>query len=132
MREPGDIFTRQPDDQIARLALIEAIRANTDAVDRLGRGAEARDIKLDHIGEALAKISERLTVIENNSIERDLERLAQKLRAHDLRLNTMEAEEHRREARTGMLAMIVRSPGTGWLVVAAGGVWAFFTGRFQV
>jgi hypothetical protein len=47
---PGEVLTPMADEQLGRLALIEAIRANTDAVNRLARHAEQQDRKLDDMG----------------------------------------------------------------------------------
>jgi hypothetical protein len=77
---PGsNVMTPMVDDQLGRLALIEAIRANTDAVNRLARHGEATDIKLDKIITTISGMDTRLTVIERDGLKADVAALEEKV-----------------------------------------------------
>lgn len=83
---PGsDILTAMPDEQLGRLAMIEAMRANTDAVNRLARHGEMQDTKLDAITAALGRIDTRLSVLEVNP-------LAQIVAANTTKIEKLEAD----------------------------------------
>ncbi len=84
MADRGEILMPTSDEQVGRLALIEAIRANTDAVNRMSRHSEMTDRKLDEINRALGKIDTRLTVIENDELKQDVADHEQRLRSLEL------------------------------------------------
>ena len=92
----GEIFTPMGDEQLGRLSLIEAIRANTDAVNRLARHGEMQDRKLDEISTSLGKIDTRLTLLERNTLEADVQRNRVDLDKIDERVNALEVERAER------------------------------------
>lgn len=87
---PNSVMTPMVDDQLGRLALIEAIRANTDAVNRLARHGEATDLKLDKIINTISDMNTRLTVIERDGLKADVVALEDKVAVleNDLRERT--------------------------------------------
>lgn len=116
---PVEVFTTN-DDQLGRLSLIEAIRANTDAVSRIGNRADTQDKKLDEIVKALGAIDRRMTIIEHNSTPRDLERvetsvsalhvhMEAEVRALDVRLTALEAERNQRKGALGLVEWVSRN-----------------------
>lgn len=93
-----------PDDQLGRMAMIEAIRANTDAVNRLARHSEGQDRKLDEMKDTLSRVETRLTVIEQTDLKADVA-------DHEKRLKSLEAErEQRKGARGAMDAVLKYGP----------------------
>jgi hypothetical protein len=117
---PTEVFRTENDEQLGRLSLIEAIRANTDAVSRVGIRADAQDKKLDDIAKALAAIDRRMAILEHNSTPRDLERmeadfekevtqLQARLTAVDVRLTALEAERNQRKGALGLVEWIGRN-----------------------
>lgn len=108
-----DIFAPQSDDNIGRMALIEAVRANTDAVSRMARQGEAQGGKLDAIGQSLHALDRRLALIENNTIERDLERLRNCTHELESRIDVIEAREERRTGAMGLFEWV----GRNWPVI---------------
>lgn len=103
-----EVFT-STDDQLGRLSLIEAIRANTDAVSRMGVRSDTQDKKLDDIVKALGAIDRRMTIIEHNSTPRDLERVEADVRALDVRLTALEAERNQRKGALGLVEWLGRN-----------------------
>lgn len=103
-----EVFTTT-DDQLGRLSLIEAIRANTDAVSRMGNRTDGQDKKLDDIGKSLAAIDRRLSVMENNSTPRDLQRVEDEVTALDVRVTALEAERNQRKGALGLVEWVSRN-----------------------
>ncbi|RKF23387.1 hypothetical protein D6851_02635 [Altericroceibacterium spongiae] len=91
-----EIFTPTSDDQMGRLALIEAIRANTDAVNRLSRHSEMQDRKFEEITTALARIDTRLALLERDDLRSDVEDLQS-------RIKPLEDDRQQRKGAMGLL-----------------------------
>lgn len=108
MSDPS-VFTQLADDQLGRLALIEAIRANTDAVQRLARHGEGQDHKLDEITKSLAKIDTRLALLENNSLKSEVAQQRKDIEEQDGRLRTLEAEREQRKGAMGLFDWIAKN-----------------------
>lgn len=112
MPDRGEILMPTPDEQVSRLALIEAIRANTDAVNRMSRHSEMTDRKLDEINRALGKIDTRLTVIENDELKQDVA-------DHEQRLRALETELAQRQGANKLADALVKyGPFAAMLVTA--------------
>lgn len=86
-----------PDEQIGRLSLIEAIRANTDAVNRLSRHGEMQDEKLDRITQSLGRIDTRLTLLERDTLKAEVLRNRDDIDKQDDRLRALEVESQQRK-----------------------------------
>ena len=71
----AEVFVPVHDEDAMRGFLLQALRANTDAVGQLREQSDKREGKLDRIADTLHSIDKRLTVIENSSLQRDLETL---------------------------------------------------------
>lgn len=97
----SDILTPTSDQDVGRLALIEAVRANTDAVNRMARHGEKQDTKLDAITAALAKIDTRLSLIEQDNVRDDVRDL-------DERVKRLETEREQRQGGKAFLDGIVK------------------------
>lgn len=128
----GEVLTPMNDDQLGRLSLIEAIRANTDAVDRLARYGERQDKKLDDIGAQLGKIDTRLTVIERSTLREEVKKNGDEIASIDGRVRTLELE---REQRRGAMSAVEAVRKYGPLIVVL--LTAFFvlmlaTGRMHI
>lgn len=82
--------------------LLQALKANTEAMGRLAERGDKQDGKLDGIVGTLHSIDKRLTVIENNSIERDVKKCREDLDAIDKRLAALEAIENQRKGAMGL------------------------------
>lgn len=106
--EPGGVFMQVPNDQLGRLSLIEAIRANTDAVQRLGRHTETQEHKLDRMAQDINEMKTNIALIQHSGLRPMVEE-------HDRRLALIEERENRRLGREGFLAGAARSPVVGWL-----------------
>lgn len=111
----GEIFTPMADDQLGRLSLIEAIRANTDAVNRLARHSEMQDRKLDEISASLGKIDTRLTVLEHTTLKADVQRNVQRLDELDARVDQLEEERAERRGAVRSVDWIFKN----WPGIAA-------------
>jgi len=104
-----EVFTSMTGDQLGHLALIEAIRANTDAVQRLARHGETVDHKLDDINRALGRIDTRLAVVEQSSISIQVEEHKRELREFEDRLRRLEDEAQQRKGAMGLFEWIGRN-----------------------
>jgi predicted nucleic acid-binding Zn-ribbon protein len=96
MADRGEVFVSMPDEQLGRLSLIEAIRANTDAVNRLARHGEMQDEKLDKINTTLGRIDTRLTLLERATLKDEVARNRVEIDDHESRLKVIEARESER------------------------------------
>lgn len=86
----SEAFVQMGDDQLGRLSLIEAIRANTDAVKRIGDQKDRHETKLEDISKTLAEMNTRLAVIEQNS-------LSHKVDEHETRIRVLENSAEQRK-----------------------------------
>lgn len=122
----SDIFTPMPDDQIGRLALIEAMRANTDALQRVGRQVEGQDGKLDEMNKHLGQIDTRLALLENNNLSREHDALQREHDALQVRVSSLEVDRERLRGERGIVSAVFNSKGLAWLVAAvvAAAAWA--------
>jgi len=128
----GEIFTPMNDDQLGRLSLIEAIRANTDAVDRLARYGERQEKKLDDIGVQLGKIDTRLTVIERSTLREEVKKNRDEIEALDGRVRSLELEREQRRGAIGALEAARKYGPLLIILLTAFFVLMFATGRFHV
>lgn len=120
----SDALVAMPDDALGRMALIEAVRANTDAVSRMAGQSEALGAKMDRMNESIHGLDRRISLIENNTVERDLERMRSMLKeqeasfdnkceALDVRVTELEGERNRRIGALGFVEWI----GKNWPAV---------------
>lgn len=94
----SDVMTSVSDDSLGRMALIEAVRANTDAVSRMAGQSEALGVKMDRMNESIHGLDRRISLIENNSLERDMERMRVALKDETTRVDSCFAEQEGRIA----------------------------------
>jgi hypothetical protein len=122
----GEVLTAQSDDNLGRMALIEAVRANTDAVSRMAQDMRSVGTKLDDVNNSIHGLDKRMALIENNTVERDLERLRQHYHslekkiddcdsAMDGRVGLLEAAAERRVGAIGLVEWF----GKNWAAVVA-------------
>lgn len=104
----ADILTPVPDDHIGRLALIEAVRACTDAVTRMGHHAETQDNELKAIGKTLGEMNTRLALLENSSLKLQVERNVTTIERLSDRVDALEKAEDRRSGAMGFGEALVR------------------------
>lgn len=97
------------DDQLGRLALIEAIRANTDAVNRLARHGDEQDKKLDNITIALAEINTRLTLLERDTLKEEVRQDRQDIKDCQERLKVLEDEKMQRKGVLNLADWVFRN-----------------------
>lgn len=98
-----------PDDMVGRMALIEAIRANTDAVKRLADRTDMQDRKLDEIKDAIGKLDTRMTVMESTTLKHEVESLREDHKELDDRIHSIEFKAGQRDAQISFADWIVRS-----------------------
>ena len=89
----GQILSPTTDDQLALLGVIEAVRSNTDAMNRMAQQSEKRDEKQDQIIEALGRIDTRLAVLEQNPLQGPVERNRAEIEKLDARVLKLEAAQ---------------------------------------
>lgn len=94
---PGPV----PNDKIAYIAQIHALRAMSDVLERIANRQDKADGHLTEMVGALHSMDKRLDRIENNSLERDV--TSNRIRIDDLdnRVTQLEMKEER---RTGALS----------------------------
>lgn len=116
-----EVFSPMNDDQLGRLSLIEAIRANTDAVNRLARHGEMQDRKLDEITGALGRIHTRLTLLERDTLKGEVDRNREGIEDVDSRLKALEVESQQRRGALSAVEWSVKNwPGVvGFFVLIA-------------
>lgn len=110
----SDILTPMPDDHIGRLALIEAMRASTDAVQRLARQVETQDGKLEGIKDQLAEMKTSIALLQQSSLKSDVEDLK-------TRLGALEASQQQQRGALGLFEWVLKNwPGIiGFFVLLA-------------
>lgn len=79
-----EILTPTTDADLGRLALIEAVRANTDAVNRMAKHGDKTDTKLDAVIASLGKIDTRLSLIEHGDVSEDVADLKRRVTALEM------------------------------------------------
>lgn len=117
----GDILTPMPDDQIGRLALIEAVRAQTDQMARLVRAEEARDTKLETIKDQIGEMRTNIALLQKDSpgaAIADLQR----------RVAELEAFKQHQKGERSVWAAIIDSKLMLWLLGALSTAGAYFIG----
>lgn len=97
----GQVLTPATDDQVALMGVIEAVRSNTDAMNRMAQQSEKRDEKQDQIIEALGRIDTRLAVLEQNPLHQQVERNRTDIEKLDVRVVKLEAAQQQREGAHG-------------------------------
>ena len=128
---PSDILTPMPDDQIGRLALIEAMRANTDALQRVGRQVEGQEKKFDEIGKTLGEMKTDIALLKNNALKDQVERNRADIDKLEARINQHDSREAERKGERGAVAAVFNSKGLAWLVTAGVALAAWIKGVFQ-
>ncbi|WP_159641825.1 hypothetical protein [Sphingorhabdus sp. 109] len=88
---------------------IEVLRQITDALHRAADRGDRTESKLDDIGNILHKVDNRLTVIENNSLDREVERNRVSIANLDKRVLYLEASNLRREGAMGIVEWGVKN-----------------------
>jgi hypothetical protein len=124
MPDRSDVFTQLPDDQLGRLSLIEAVRAQTDQVARLARAEESRDGKLEAIKEQLGDMKTSIALLQRESPRAELTALA-------LRVAALEAINERNRGERGAIAAVFNSKALAWVFAGALGLVAWFRGAFH-
>jgi uncharacterized protein YaaN involved in tellurite resistance len=105
----------------AKTLEIEVLRQITDALNRAADRGDRTEAKLDDIGNILHKMENRLTVIETNSLEREVDRNRVSISNLDKRVLHLEASSLRREGAMGIVEWAVKNwPGIiGFFVLIA-------------
>lgn len=93
----AEVFVPVHDDDAMRGFILQAMRANTEALSAVRDQGEKRDGKLDKITDVLHSIDKRLTVIENSSLERDLTNLREDFDALVVDVRALQAIENERK-----------------------------------
>lgn len=78
------------DTEVARMAMIHALRAQSDVLERIAALQDKQDTALKEVVDALHSIDKRLTVIENNSIDRELSDIKGRVNGHESRIAKIE------------------------------------------
>jgi len=128
---PSDILTPMPDDQIGRLALIEAMRANTDALQRVGRQVEGQEKKFDEIGKTLGEMKTDIALLKNNALKDQVERNTKDIEKIEAWMGGVNAAEAQRRGERGAVAAFFNSKAIPWALLVAGGLAAWVKGLFQ-
>lgn len=121
---PGDIFTPMPDDQVGRLALIEAMRAQTDALQRMGRQFEGQEVKLEAIKDQLAEMRTSIALLQKDSPRAEITTLA-------TRVTALEAAQERVKGERGAISAFFNSKAIPWVVAIGAGIAAWAKGVFH-
>ncbi len=114
-----------PDHQMESLALLHAIRALTQSIDRQATRQDGQEAKLDAIRDDIGEIKTRLSVIEHDSLGAQVAALREEV-------DTLKMAEAERKGAGGIVKMLLKSPTLGWLVGAITTVWAIATGRLHL
>ena len=88
---------------------IEVLRQITDALNRAADRGDRTETKLDEIGKILHKVDNRLTVIETNSLEREVERNRVAIASLDKRMLLLEATDYRRQGAMGLFEWLLKN-----------------------
>lgn len=128
---PSDILTHMPDDQIGRLAMIEAMRANTDALQRVGRQVEGQERKFDEIGKTLGEMKTDIALLKNNALKDQVERNRSDIEKLESRMDAQAALEAERKGERGVVSAFFNSKAIPWALLVAGGFAAWIKGAFQ-
>ena len=111
---------------------IEVLRQITDALNRAADRGDRTEAKLDEIGKILHKVDNRLTVIETNSLEREVERNRVAIASLDKRMLLLEATDYRRQGAMGLFEWLLKNwPGVlGFIALVV--VIMQMTGRINI
>jgi hypothetical protein len=129
MPDRTEVFMPATDDQHGRLSLIEAIRANTDAVNRLARHGEMQDKKLDRINDTLGKIDTRLTLLERDTLKTDVARNRGEIDELKDKVGRLEAKDHERVGGLKFLDAVAKYGPMTLALVAAFFILLIATGK---
>lgn len=121
---PSDILTPMPDDQLGRLAMIEAIRAQTDILKGFQKSVDAQDHKLDRIGDQLGEMKTDIALLKNSTVKADVDDLK-------ARIKVLEDLSSRQRGERGVIAAIFNSKGLAWVIAIASGFAAWMKGAFH-
>lgn len=88
--EQGDIMVPAGDTDIARMAMIHALRAQSDVLERIAALQDKQDGALKEAVEALHSIDKRLTVIESNSLDREVSDMKGRMAKAESRITKIE------------------------------------------
>lgn len=102
MPDRADVFMPVPDDHIGRLALIEAMRASTDAVQRLARQVETQDAKLEGIKDQLSDMKTSIALLQQSSLKQDVEDMKK-------RLGVLEATDQQQQGAVKLVEWAVKN-----------------------
>ncbi len=127
----GDILTPMPDEQIGRLALIEAMRANTDALQRVGRQVENQERQFADINKTLGEMKIDIALLKNTALEKTVENQGAEIKDIKARLDKHDEAEARRKGERGVWSGIANSKFVVWLIAAAGTVGGAIWGASQ-
>lgn len=128
---PNDILTPMPDDQLGRLALIEAMRANTDALQRIGRQVESQERKFDEIHKTLGAMQTDIALLKNNALEKSVDQQQAEIKEIKARLDFHDAAEAQRKGERGVWTGIADSKIVIWLLGIAGTIGGIIWGTSQ-
>lgn len=128
---PGNILTPIPDDQLGRLALIEAMRANTDALQRVGRQVEGQERKFDEVNKTLGVMQTDIALLKNNALKESVDQQRAEIEKIKSRLDRHDEAEARRKGERGVWAAIGNSKVVVWLLGIAGTVGGILYGTSQ-
>ena len=89
--DQSDFMIPASSSDVSQLAVVEALRAQGDAMRRQSELLAKMSDRFDDIGESIHTIDKRLVVIENNSLERDVKSNRESIAALDGRIDTLES-----------------------------------------
>lgn len=108
MADKPPVFMPVSEDRLAQEAWLHALRANSDAIERLAKSSERRDEQFADLGKTLANMNTRLTLLESSPLQLQIDGIK-------ARLKTVEDDQLRRQGREGVWAALLRSPFVHWM-----------------
>lgn len=94
--DQADVMVPASKSDVTTLAMIEAMRAQTDVLQRISKRQDQDAETMKEVGETLHSIDKRLLVIESNSIERDVKANADAIEVLEGKVEELEKLERER------------------------------------
>lgn len=122
MTEDGNIFVPASKLEVSQMAIVEAIRTQTDRMGDWTKVIETQGGKLEGIKDKIAEMQTSIALMTKVTVQVD---------SIDTRLKVVETEMLLRKGERGLIATIFGSKGLAWLITAVVGTAAWFKGVFQ-
>ena len=113
--EGADFMVPADQAKVTQIALIHALRSQSDVLERIVAHQDKFDSAISDIRNSLHKIDTRLALIENSSLERDVTRNASRIDTLEAKVSALETDKAKRDGAAGLVSYI----SSNWALLVA-------------